>query len=51
MAKTMEELTLDKAVTSLESSELAKSEVAEVKKMVQQGKSWPKVRWLRSRRW
>merc|ERR1719446_1696476 len=39
MAKTMEDMTLDKAVTSLESSELAKSEVAEVKKMVQQGKS------------
>merc|ERR1719454_1649515 len=39
MAKTMEGMTLDKAVTSLESSELASSEVAEVEKMVQQGRS------------
>merc|ERR1719456_2017584 len=39
MAKMMESMTVDKAVASLESSEFAKSQVVEVKKMVQQGGS------------
>merc|ERR1719440_2522804 len=39
MATMMESMTLDKAVASLESSELAKGEVSEVKKMVQQSRS------------
>merc|ERR1719502_1236729 len=39
MTKLMESMTLEKAMESLESSELSKNDLAEVKKMVQVGKS------------